>query len=115
MSMVRKVLLLLPVALISIQQAFAQLGTIKGTVKDALTGEPVIGANVIVAGAALGTTVDINGEFEIGKVKAGEHTVIVSFISYKTDTLQGVVVYPDQTTLINHKMMEESLQLGEVV
>ena len=63
--MVRKVLLLLPVFLILLGTALAQVGTIKGTVKDALTGEAVIGANVLIAGTSDGTAVDINGDFEI--------------------------------------------------
>ncbi len=113
--MVRKVLLLFPVFLILLGTALAQVGTIKGTVKDALTGEAVIGANVLIAGTSEGTAVDINGDFEIPQVKVGEHTLIISFVSYKTDTLKKVIVYPDQTTVINHKMMEESMQLGEVV
>jgi len=115
MSMVRKVLLLLPVFLILLETALAQVGTIKGTVKDALTGDAVIGANVLIAGTSDGTAVDVNGDFEIKQVKVGEHTLIISFVSYKTDTLKKVIVYPDQTTVINHKMMEESMQLGEVV
>ena len=93
----------------------AQVGTIKGTVKDALTGDAVIGANVLIAGTTEGTAVDVNGDFEIPQVKVGEHNLVISFVSYKTDTLKKVVVYPDQTTVIDHKMMEESMQLGEVV
>ena len=95
--------------------AVAQVGTIKGTVKDALTGEAIIGANVFIAGTTDGAAVDVNGDFEISKVEVGEHNLIVSFVSYKTDTLKKVIVYPDQTTVVNHKMVEESMQLGEVV
>ena len=93
----------------------AQLGTIKGTVMDASNGEAIIGANVYIAGTTQGASVDINGDFEIPRVKAGNHDIILSFISYKTDTLKNVTVYPDQTTVIHHKMVEESQQLTEVV
>src|ERR671912_933099 len=114
MSMVRK-LLLFPIMLMILGTTLAQVGTIKGTVKDALTGDAVIGANVLIAGTTEGTAVDVNGDFEIPQVKVGEHNLVISFVSYKTDTLKKVVVYPDQTTVIDHKMMEESMQLGEVV
>ena len=95
--------------------SIAQIGTIKGNVTDALTGEAIVGANVSIAGTTQGAAADVNGDFEIPKVKAGTYSLVISFVSYKTDTLRNVSVYPDQTTAINHKMMEESQQLGEVV
>jgi TonB-dependent receptor len=94
---------------------FAQTGTIKGNVKDAKTGEGVVGANVAIAGTTQGAAADINGDFVIEKVKAGTYDIIISFISYRTDTLKKVTVYPDQTTVFNTALAEESQQLGEVV
>ena len=38
-------------------------GKIAGTITDKLSGEPIIGANVIVLGTSLGISTDINGEF----------------------------------------------------
>lgn len=93
----------------------AQTGTIKGKVKDAGTNEPVVAANVVIHGTSQGTAADINGDFTISKVKAGTYDVIISFISYKSDTLKGVTVYPDQTTVINHALAEEVQQISEVV
>lgn len=93
----------------------AQLGSIKGTITDALTGEAIIGASVYVSSTAQGGASDVSGAFEIPKVKAGIYTLVVSFISYKTDTLRNVTVYPDQTTNIQHKMIEEGQTLNEVV
>jgi len=95
--------------------ALAQTGSIKGTVKDATTGEGVIGANIYIKGTTQGSSVDINGNFEIPRVSVGNHTLIVSFISYKTDTLKNVAVYADQTTVINTTLAEESVELTEVV
>lgn len=40
----------------------AQQFTVRGTVKDA-TGEPVIGANVMVKGTSNGTITDIDGKY----------------------------------------------------
>lgn len=94
---------------------FAQSGAIKGSVKDGTSGEAVVGANVVIAGTAIGNIADINGEFQIPKVKAGTYTLIISFISYKTDTIKNVTVYPDQTTVIDTKLFEETTELTEVV
>jgi TonB-dependent receptor len=95
--------------------ALAQSGTIKGNVKDAVSGEAIIGANVLVMGTAQGAQADIEGNFEIPKVKAGTYSIVVSFISYKTDTLKDITVYPDQTTMVNATIMEEGHELTEVV
>lgn len=106
---------LLAIALFISASLKAQLGTIKGTVTDAVSGEAIIGASVYVPATGQGAAADINGAFEIAKIKSGSYTLIVSFISYRTDTLKNVTVYPDQTTDINHKMIEEGQTLNEVV
>ena len=45
-------------------QAIMQAGTVKGTVVDA-TGEPIIGANVMVKGTTNGCITDIDGNFSL--------------------------------------------------
>ena len=41
----------------------AQNGSISGRVTDADTGDPLVGANVIIVGTNLGAATDINGEY----------------------------------------------------
>lgn len=53
----------------------------KGSVKDA-NGEPLIGASVMVKGAANGATVDAAGNFTIKGVKVGQ-TLRISYIGYE--------------------------------
>ena len=64
--------------------AWAQ-NTVKGTVVDE-TGEPIIGATVIVVGTQTGTTTDVNGQFALQNVKQGSELQI-SFIGYQTVTV----------------------------
>ena len=52
---------------------------IKGTVKD-LTGSPIIGANVIVKGTAIGSITDIEGTFKFNGPSSG--ILVVSYIGY---------------------------------
>jgi outer membrane receptor for ferrienterochelin and colicin len=113
--MLRSVLLSLSFVTLTVLGAAAQSGTVKGTVKDGISGDPIIGANVIIAGTGLGAVADAEGNFEIPKVKVGSYNLILSFISYKSDTLKNITVYPDQVTLINTTLVEESAQLNEVV
>ena len=44
--------------------AYAQQISVKGNVKD-VTGEPVIGANVVVKGTTNGSITDLDGNFQL--------------------------------------------------
>lgn len=57
-----------------------------GVVKDA-SGEPVIGASVIVKGTTNGTVTDIDGRFNITGVQKGA-TLTVSFLGFKEQTVR---------------------------
>ena len=59
-------------------------GKIAGTVRDAQTGEPLIGANVVLKGTGMGAATDMDGYFYIINVPIGEYTVEVSMIGYQT-------------------------------
>lgn len=59
-----KGLFLMIIGLVFSVQLFAQTITVKGVVKDS-TGEPVIGANVVVIGTTNGTITDFDGNFTI--------------------------------------------------
>ena len=65
-----KVLFTLVIGLFLSVGAFAQQITVNGIVKDT-TGEPVIGANVLVKGTTIGIITDIDGKYEISNIPAG--------------------------------------------
>ena len=76
-----KALLVLLVGLFLSIGAFAQQIAVKGHVKDT-TGEPVIGANVLVKGTTNGTITDFDGNFMLNVPK--DAILSVSFVGYKT-------------------------------
>ena len=86
----------------------AQNVTIKGNVKSAAGGEPLIGVNVSVKGKAVGTVTDIDGNYQLSVQK--NETLTFSFIGYDK---QEVVV--GAQTIINVALKESSLLLDEVV
>lgn len=57
---------------------------ITGSVKDASTGEPLFGANVIVVGTRIGAVVDEAGRFVIPNASAGIHTLKFSHLGFTT-------------------------------
>ncbi|MFQ5750932.1 MAG: carboxypeptidase-like regulatory domain-containing protein, partial [bacterium] len=46
-------------------------GQIHGTVRDAETGDPLPGANVLLEGTAIGAATDLKGEYRIPRVPPG--------------------------------------------
>lgn len=76
-----KAMLTLLVGLFLSIGAFAQQIAVKGHVKDT-TGEPVIGANVLVKGTTNGTITDFDGNFMLNVPK--DAILSVSFVGYKS-------------------------------
>ena len=61
--------------------AFAQEGTIQGIVKDAESGELLIGVAVMIKGSSTGVTTDIDGAFSISGVEIGD-VLRFSYLGY---------------------------------
>ena len=101
-----KVLLTLVVGLFLSVGAFAQQIAVKGIVKDT-TGEPVIGANVLVKGTTNGTITDFDGNFQL-MANQGD-IIVISFIGYSAQEL------PATSELMNVVLKDDSEMLREVV
>jgi len=93
----------------------AQTGSIKGTIKDAATNEPIIGAAVLVEGTTNGAATDLNGNYVIPKVSAGTVNLVISYISYRTKKVEGIVVPDGQAAVLNTTLEEDVTQLADVV
>lgn len=63
--------------------SFAQK-SITGVVIEKSTGEPVVGASVLVAGTTVGAATDINGKFTISNVPANAKTLHVTYIGMES-------------------------------
>ena len=111
--MLRKILFALCFSTTSL--VLAQTGTIKGTVTDAKTGEPVIGANAVIQGTTIGAATDIEGKFTINNVKPGTYNISISFITYKTHVIPDVVVEAAKISSIEIQLQEDATELKEVV
>ena len=71
--------------------AFAQQGWLKGVVKDATTGETLIGANVLYADGK-GVATDIDGKYAV-QLADGNYTVKVSYVGYKDLEQKITILY----------------------
>ena len=64
----------------SLGQAFSQTNSqVSGTVKDAVTQEPMVGVNIFVKGTTSGVSTDENGQYSLNVTKA-DAIIVVSFI-----------------------------------
>lgn len=93
---------------------WAQTGTICGTVTDAKFKEPLIGASVIIEGMTIGAVTDMDGNFRIEKVEPGTYNVIVSYVSYQSQTLKNVQVAANQEKVLAIELAESDLALEGV-
>lgn len=90
----------------SVSEVSQQTIKIKGVVVDATTGEPVIGANVLVKGSMNGTSTDLDGKFDL-EAPAGA-TISVSYIGYLPVEMKA-------TSNMTIKIKEDTQNLEEVV
>ncbi len=95
--------------------AYAQNGTISGTVTDAASGETVVGANVVIQGTSVGVATGIDGDFSIANLKPGTYSLSVTFITYKAHLIPDVSVESGKVTEIKVQMQEDVSELEEVV
>ncbi len=90
------------------------MGKIAGRITDKTTGEPLIGAHVILKDLKSGASTNENGEYFILNVSPGTYTLVVSMIGYETVSVSNVGVIVDRTTTKNVALLATLIE-GEVV
>lgn len=90
-------------------------GKIKGVVTDNETGEPILGASVMLVGTSQGAMTDPDGKFMIVLVPPGEYVLRITSVSYATVEVSEVKVTTDLTTEQNVGMEKSVADLGVVI
>jgi len=111
--MVRMLTLLGVFLLVCTQVADAQVGTLRGRVVDAQTGETLPGVNLLLEGTRLGAASDIQGGFEIA-APAGAYNLVATFIGYQRLSL-AVSIVGNQVTNVEVPLRADLLGLDEVL
>ena len=62
-------------------------GKIAGTVKDALTGEPLIGVNILIVGTNYGAAADMDGNYYIINIPPGIYDMKASMMGFTSKLL----------------------------
>ena len=90
-------------------------GKISGKIIDNASGDPIIGANIIIVGKSIGAAADIEGNYFIINIPPGNYTLKFSSIGYSAQIVENIRVSVDQTTSLDVSLSEESVELGEIV
>ena len=92
----------------------AQQGSVSGRVTDTDTGDPLVGANVIVVGTNLGAATDINGEYSISRVPAGAQRLNANYIGYASKSMNADI--PTNGNAIgDFSLYVAALNLNEII
>ena len=88
MHRIISVLSILTLIIALFPQTVPAAGTsIGGVIKDAKTGEPLLGANIILLGTGKGASTDPDGKYNIPNVLPGDYKMKVSYIGYLEQNL----------------------------
>lgn len=89
-----------------------ETGSIQGSVRDK-SGEPLIGANVIVKENRFGAATNKLGKYSIHKLKPGKYTIEASFIGFKKEKKE-VVVKRGEITSVDFYLESTAFYIGAI-
>jgi len=70
----------------STSSIFAQSRTVSGKITESSTGDPVLGASVLLKGTTRGTVTNLDGEYQL-EVPGADAVLVVSYIGFTTQEL----------------------------
>jgi iron complex outermembrane receptor protein len=76
------------------------------------SGEPLIGANIVIKGTNKGTVADLEGQFKLQNLEQGNKTLLISMVGYQT--LEQLIEL-NQHTEITIKLSPEVIALGSPI
>jgi hypothetical protein len=89
----------------------AQVVSLSGIVRDAVTNEPLPAANIRVEGTSKGTVANALGVYKLS-LDQGRYSIIYSFIGYRSDTLRITL---NHATEFNPRLQPSAVQMSEVL
>ena len=107
----KRKLLALTIAVIVPFVAICQF-TISGKIKDAVTGEKLPSASVVLLNTFKSAQTDKEGNFSISNLKKGNYNLKLTYLGYKTDTIN---VNVDKDVALEIKLIRSSILQDEVI
>jgi hypothetical protein len=92
----------------------AQTVSIYGTVNNEINNTPIPFANIIIKGLNIGTTSDIEGNYEIQNVKPGQYNIQCSYLGFNTFIKTEIYVSSNKNLQLNFLLTENIELIDEV-
>jgi len=91
--------------------------TIRGTVVDAVTGYPLIGATVILLDSdpLVGTITDLNGEFQLKNIPLGRQSIEVRYVGYHSRVISNLLLTSGKELVVQVQLEESAVEMDEIV
>ncbi len=89
-------------------------GSVKGVITDALTGEPLFGANVFIEGTSLGSATDNEGRYTIRRIPPGQYNLKISYIGYQPKT-ERISIVSGRTVEVDVTLTYDLIEGDEVL
>lgn len=93
---------------------FAQTGSIKGSIRNAINNEVLPSVTVIIQGTTIGVLSDLDGNYNIEKLKPGFYNVEFKYIGYKSKVVYEIQVTNSKPSIIDVELEEETQNIKEV-
>jgi len=108
--------IILLITILSATTIFAQnvSGEIYGRVIDAVSKQPLVGANVILLGTNAGAATNFDGEYKINNVSPNTYQVRASLIGYTSVTKTNIAVGTSRPIQLDFELTEQAIELENV-
>ncbi|WP_018127780.1 SusC/RagA family TonB-linked outer membrane protein [Balneola vulgaris] len=111
--MVKKLLLTALLGLFVGGFAYAQTGTLTGSITDAKTNETLPAANILVVELSKGTSTDFDGNYTITDIPVGTYTIKALFVGYSP--IEQTVEVTSGRNVLNVQLNPDTFGLDEIV
>ncbi len=91
--------------------AAQSIGSLAGQITDLDTQQPLVGANILLEGTALGAAADADGRYRVADVPIGSYTVRVTMMGYRSQARANVHIVPQRRTIANVSLEPAALEL----
>ncbi len=92
----------------------SKTGIISGEVRDAVTKQPLPGANIIIDGTNFGSACDENGYFVIKNIAPGRYSLKASMIGYLSSVITELNINPNRNQSVNFELNSTAMEMDEV-
>lgn len=114
MNMIIRIVLMSCLLALFTGMSYAQNGTVRGTVYEEETGDPIYGVTVLIQETSNGTTTDFDGKFGLS-LPEGEYDLRISYVSYRPIIVENVNVESGEVTIIDNILLQKTVEEMEEV